>query len=113
MTDILLVCGKDGRFKSCRACGHASFAKKGTDIVCAAETIVLRTSVELLSQTEGVVLSLNDSVRGFLEFRVEEFRFSARAEERLKCIGDFIRLSLQGLSAEYPENVHFQEISEE
>ncbi|MGN0729580.1 ribosomal-processing cysteine protease Prp [Treponema sp.] len=105
-----MVCSSDGAIRSLRASGHASFAEKGMDIVCAAESIVLRTSVEMLENTKGLVFNADTSTRGFLEFRVEHV--AAFAVERLKCIGDFIRFAFTELSAEYPENVRFQEITE-
>ncbi len=112
MTDVVLVCQKNGCFKSCRAKGHADFSVKGKDIVCAAESVILRTSVELLEQTEGVGLKVNASARGSLEFFVEACS-SVQAEERLKCVGDLIRLAFSELSAEYPRNVRFKEIFDE
>lgn len=110
MTEVLLVCGKDGALKSLKAFGHASFAEKGKDIVCAAESIILGTSVEMLQNTKELVFNADTSTRGFLEFRVE--KSAASAVERLKCIGDFIRFAFIKLSAEYPDNVRFQEIIE-
>ncbi len=107
MTDVSLACNKEGVFRSCKACGHSSFAKKGNDIVCAAESIILRTVVEMLEQTKEIVVDVDSSTRGFLEFRVE--RYTESSLERLKCIGDFIRLSFTSLSIEYPKNVHFEE----
>ena len=83
-----MVCGKDGALKSLKAFGHASFAKKGKDIVCAAESIILSTSVEMLQNTKELVFNADTSTRGFLEFLVE--KSAAAAVERLKCIGDFI-----------------------
>ena len=107
MTKVLLVCRADGGFVSCRASGHASFAKKGSDIVCAAASVVLRTVMELLEQTEGVTLDADTSSRGFIEFRVTSS--SAEAAGRLKCAADFIRIAFLSLAREYPSNVEFFE----
>lgn len=105
-----MVSSKNGALKSLRASGHASFAEKGKDIVCAAESIVLSTSVEMLENTKELVFNADTSTRGFFELRVEKSTVSA--VERLKCIGDFIRFAFIKLSAEYPKNVRFQEIIE-
>ena len=107
MTKVLLVCRADGGFVSCRASGHASFAKKGSDIVCAAVSVVLRTVMELLEQTEGVVLRSDTSTRGLLDFRVASS--DASAAGRLKCAADFIRIAFSSLAREYPSNVAFRE----
>ena len=118
MTEILLVCTKDKCFKHLTAKGHASFAEKGKDIVCAAETMLLRTSMEVLEQTEGVILKTDKSSRGNLEFFVEDFTVTDKDEilkikERLRCTADYLRNGLYGLSQEYPNNVRFQEITED
>ena len=110
MTSVLLVCGADGGFVSCKASGHASFAKKGGDIVCAAVSVVLRTVMELLEQTEGVVLEADTMSRGFLEFHVASS--SAQAAVRLKCAADFIRIAFSSLARDYPSNVTFFEQSQ-
>ena len=71
MTEVLLVCSKDGCFKSVSASGHAGFASKGKDIVCAAESMLLRTAMEVLEQTENVALESDVSERGKLFFSAE------------------------------------------
>ncbi len=113
MTDILLVCDKEGCFRSVTALGHASFARKGKDIVCAAETIVLRTVLNVLKNTEGVNVNANTASRGTLAFSVEASVSSVEITERLKCMADFVREALTSLSEEYPEYVHLREITEE
>lgn len=110
MTKVLLVCGADGGFVSCKASGHASFAKKGSDIVCAAVSVMLRTVMELLEQTAGVALEADTSSRGFIEFHVTSS--SAQAAGRLKCAADFIRIAFSSLAREYPANVEFFEQSQ-
>ncbi len=111
MTEILLSCSRDGSFRRCRAQGHSGFALAGSDIVCAAETSLLRSCIDLLEKTKGVVFKTDNSVRGFLEFRIEKAAPSTL--ERLKCIGDLIRVSFRRLENEYPDNVHFEEITED
>lgn len=116
MTKVLLVCGKGGVFSSCRAEGHASFARKGHDIVCAAESFMLRTAVDVLENTGGLDLQTDFSRRGFAEFSVSCCRGSeddSLLAERLRCVADFIRCGMESLVAEYPGNVYFQEIVEE
>ena len=118
MTKVLLVCNKEGAFKSCRAEGHASYAEKGKDIVCAAESFLLRTAIDVLEKTEGITLKLDKSLHGTLAFCVEEHVFldnrqAFLLQERLKCTADFIRMGFKSLSEEYPEKVQLREISEE
>ena len=51
MTEVVLVCGREGEFRRVSASGHASFAARGKDIVCAAETVLLRTALEVLQKS--------------------------------------------------------------
>ena len=97
MTSITLSYGKNGVIKKCHANGHANFSKKGTDIVCAAVTVLIRTAMQVLSHNEDVLLIADASARGNLSFSVEE--------AQLKCIGDFLRTGILALTKEFPENV--------
>ena len=111
MIEVLLVCCRDGAFKSCKASGHAEFAVKGKDIVCAAVTELLRTAVQVLEQTKGIAVKTETPSRGNLAFCVEDCG-GPEQTERLKCTADFIRLGMKSLADEYPENVRLREISE-
>ena len=108
MTQILLVCSQDGAFKRVTASGHAGFAKKGKDIVCAAETSLLRTAMQVLEQTEGVLVKSDASERGFLSFSAE----ASGSRERLVCVADFIRTGIKSISCEFPELVKLEELTE-
>ena len=117
MISVTLTYGKNGVLKNCKANGHADFSKKGTDIVCSAVTVLLRTAVNLLSHMENVTLNADTSSRGFLSFDVslneelcEDFSESLKTEVRLKCIADFIEEGLGSIQKEFPENVHLTTI---
>lgn len=108
MTQVFLACSEDGSFKEARASGHAGFARRGHDIVCAAESFLLRTAMEVLgSDDSGLVLETDAARRGELSFRVASS--GAASRERLVCVADFIRKGMQSLSEEYPECVSFRE----
>lgn len=112
MTDVLLVCNKSGMFKSVKALGHASYSSKGSDIVCAAITILLRTAIDVLEKTDGISLSVDSSSRGNLAFLVEDAKEKTLDEitkSRLICVGDFLRQGLSSLAQEFPENVQLRE----
>lgn len=111
MTTVTLVCGKDGAFRSCEAAGHAGFAAKGSDIVCAAVTILLRTAADVLSGMDGVVVRTDTAGRGELAFAV--VRAAAEKTERLVCTADFLERGLRSLQSEYPQFVRLQKIVQE
>jgi len=114
LTEVILSFGKNGVIKSLQANGHAGFSKKGSDIVCSAITILIRTAMQVLSQTENVTFETDSSERGKLAFRVEiqknldDFEFS-KLESRLKCVADFLRNGIKSVSREYPKNVLLRE----
>ncbi|MDO4506964.1 MAG: ribosomal-processing cysteine protease Prp [Spirochaetales bacterium] len=111
MTTVELVCDGDGCIKRCNASGHAAFSHKGGDIVCAAESILFNTVLELLMETSGVVLETDKSSRGNLAFSVEEK--GSGNTERLKCMADFLRCGLKSISEQYPEHVLLREKTED
>ena len=111
MIEVLLVCGKDGAFKSCTASGHAEFAVKGKDIVCAAVTELLRTAVQVLEKTDSAMVKTETPSRGKLAFSVEDYG-GPEQTERLKCTADFIKLGIENLAQEYPTNVQLRELTE-
>lgn len=109
MTVVTLSCGKNGVLK-CEANGHADFSKRGTDVVCAAITILIRTAMQVLSHTDDVFLTADTSTRGNLAFTAEAKAENPKAEIRLEYAADFIRNGIKSLEKEFPENVKFSEV---
>ncbi len=108
MVSVTLTCGKNGVLKKCKANGHADFSKKGTDIVCSAVTILLRTAMQLLSHMENVNLTADASSRGKICFSVEQEEVKTESPEmeiRLQCIADFLKNGIASIQKEYPDNV--------
>ena len=110
MTSVLLVCDREGCIKSCVATGHAEFARKGSDIVCAAESSLMRTAVQVLESTQALTVKKDVSTRGTLAFHVEcEYPADPELKGRLKCVADFLRTGFGDLTCEYPDNVQMRE----
>ena len=108
MTVIQLVCGKNGAIRSCKASGHAGFAAKGSDIVCAAVSVLLRTAVLMLQATPQVVVKVDASLRGNIYFSVEDNQCDAAVLYRLITIGDFLETGITSLCKEYPKYVEMR-----
>jgi len=103
MIKISLVCKKDGQLRSCTASGHAGYAAKGSDIVCAGVTSLLRTVLSLLESDAGVSLTSDSSEPGSLAFQVQN---CDRASEALLIhCGDFLRCGVKLVADEYPDYV--------
>jgi uncharacterized protein YsxB (DUF464 family) len=108
MTSVLLVHRKDGTFRSCKAEGHSGFSVKGTDIVCAAVTVLLRTAMQVLSETDSVMLKDHVGRRGTVSFAAELIQDEPETKNRLVCIEDFLEDGLDSLQKEFPANVELE-----
>ncbi|MCK9169132.1 MAG: ribosomal-processing cysteine protease Prp [Treponema sp.] len=108
MTSVLLVRGGNGTFRSCRADGHAGFAAPGSDIVCSAVSVLLRTTMQTLEDSDDILLEADTSSRGMLFFSARAKRTSLETETRLVYAGDFLEHGIASLVKEYPGNVELQ-----
>lgn len=108
MTEITLVKAKNGNALKCIASGHAGFAESGKDIVCSAVTVLMRTAMQVFSETSGIELKTDTSTRGNLTFTVETKKSDSVLQERVSAIGDFLKKGFESLSEEFPKNVTFE-----
>lgn len=108
MIFVQLARAKDGSLASCRALGHARFAEKGNDIVCSAVTVLLRTTMQALSETEGVFVRLDAPDRGALDFDVSAESAPPESRCALVYAGRFLEAGLASLAREYPHNVELK-----
>lgn len=93
----------EGLLRSASAEGHAGFAPSGSNIACAAATVLLRTAYETLAQYEGVDMAGEAPSPGHLTFRVR--RYAPEAAERLRGVGDFLLTGLSSIEREFPAKV--------
>lgn len=110
MIQVRIVRSTEGMLRSCVADGHAGFASKGHDIVCAAVSSILRTVLALLENTETVKLLVKTPERGKLAFYVQDFD-KADTALLIHCAG-FLRQGLILLQNDYPEHVSVREQTE-
>ncbi|MGP1490983.1 MAG: ribosomal-processing cysteine protease Prp [Treponema sp.] len=105
MIRILVELDAENRLLSFEAAGHANYGARGCDIVCAAVTILLRTTVQALSSVEADVRA---EKRGNLQFRV--LRFDDGQAERLRYAAEFLWLGITSLQEEYPQALQCKKI---
>jgi len=103
---------KEGMLHKCSATGHAGFAKKGKDIVCASVTILLRTSIETFAKNDLLELQTKSFGRGDLFFCVWTKDASKEAQIILKYMADFLQNGFQRLCTEYPKCVSLDILAE-
>lgn len=106
MITVNLVLEQDGTLVSVVAKGHALQGSFGTDIVCAAVSVLLRTTLAVLDGSSPV-LQVETAGRGSLGITVmacNESDFPL-----LRYAGLFLQRGIAGLAAEYPASIEMQE----
>ena len=101
MIKIEAVLDADGVLVSCEAEGHAGAGKTGTDIVCAAVSVLMRTALSTLSRRNGIVIRGGAPERGRLWLETE---YTAEGKDYLFAAGEFLINGLLSVAQEYPKN---------
>lgn len=87
---------------SLKAKGHSGYAPKGSDIVCAAVSSLIRTALVVLKKN-GVKMNVNLEHRGDMECRVVSYN---QGDERiLQYTSLFLKEGVGMLEKEFPCNV--------
>lgn len=110
MINILLVKGAFQEFRYAEASGHAGFAEKGYDIVCASVTILLKTAVLSLKNKENSCSGLKIKAKAEQtgELTLEVLRCSERDYSYLAALADFLLTGLSSICREYPSHVNLK-----
>ena len=105
ITAVLYREGKD--LTGCRIEGHSGWANAGSDIVCAAVSILGCTCVNALESVCGVIPTITEynEKNGVLAFELPEMREDEN--EKAQILMGALRQGLDDLAAEYPQNVTF------
>lgn len=109
MIRINLVLDGSGALVSASAQGHALHGSAGTDIVCAAVSVLLRTTLTVLKGS-SVRLQVESAGRGTLSLTVTACR---QADfPLLRYAARFLQSGMSSLAEEYPESVGIHETTE-
>lgn len=88
--------------------GHAGYAKKGTDIVCAAVSALTQSAILALERLVGVNLTLKaDSKTGFLDCVWENI---PQKLEQSELIIGMVALGLREIQKQYPDHLKVNEV---
>ena len=101
MIEIEAVIDSDGVLRACKASGHAKAGKTGTDIVCAAVSVLMRTACCILSGRKGIVFNGGAPEKGQLWLEVE---YDAEGKDFLFAAGIFLIEGLKSIALEFPKN---------
>ena len=108
----------------CSASGHAGFAEKGSDIACAAVTILLRTAMQVLCGDAQIEFESSvparsepdskDAPRGELAFsaRVKDglaLDEKSSAKIKIESLAEYLSLGFESLRKEFPQNIKYWE----
>jgi uncharacterized protein YsxB (DUF464 family) len=86
-----------------RANGHAGTGARGTDIVCAAISVLSRSLARALHDKEGINIRVDAPERGIFSAVIS---YSDGAEQFLRGAGSFLLEGLRSVAEEYPEHCH-------
>ena len=89
----------------CRIEGHSGWANAGSDIVCAAVSILGCTCVNALESVCGVIPNITEynEKKGVLAFELPEI--TEADNEKAQILMKALKQGLDDLTAEYPQNV--------
>ncbi|GHV85363.1 hypothetical protein AGMMS50230_09710 [Spirochaetia bacterium] len=102
MITIAVALDNSGLLKSCDVWGHAGAGKRGSDIVCAAVSVLTRTALLTLSGREGIVVRGGPGERGV--FTLETEALTGPGRDFLAAAGAFLLEGLNSVAGEYPQN---------
>ena len=101
MIQVDLVLDEAGLLRSCRVSGHAGAGKRGGDIVCAAVSVLSRTTIRVLSGRKGITIRGDIPEQGDFYLEAE---YSPEGREFLAATGAFLIEGLLSVSGEFPDN---------
>jgi uncharacterized protein YsxB (DUF464 family) len=104
LIEIEAVLDFDGTLRACKASGHAGAGKAGSDIVCAAVSVLMRTALAALSGKEGITIRGGAPEPGLLWLEAD---YTAEGKDFLFAGGVFLTEGLKSVALEYPENCRF------
>lgn len=113
MIRVSLALDRRGLVRKMRLSGHAGFALKGQDIVCASVTALVRTFVRALESNASFRISGKHDERGFFEAAIAAVPQGQAAWFKGLCDG--LTTGLVDLAEEFGPHIDliFEDISEE
>lgn len=110
MIEVTFLSDQTGRLRGFTASGHSGYAKKGSDIVCAAVSAVTQGAVVGLEEVLGLVPTVDvDDNAGFLKVALDG---EARAKEReAQAILETAARTLEQLAEQYPRHLRVRRVT--
>jgi uncharacterized protein YsxB (DUF464 family) len=112
MVTVWLTSLPNGRFYSCAATGHAECGESGKDLLCAAVSMLLRTTASALGETKGLEVKVEAPEKGAFAFSAESSGKGSdgvTADAELRFVYTLLRSGFRALEKEYPGHIVLNE----
>ena len=97
MTTITIIKSKSGNYKGMTCSGHAGYDKAGSDIVCAAVSMLVINTINSLDVLTGVKMQVaTDEEEGYIDCK-----FLSKLDEKGTLLMDSLVLGISGAVDEY------------
>ncbi len=94
----------DGRFTGYSAKGHSGYAEAGSDIVCAAVSVLGATCINSLEAVCGIVSDIVANDEGILAFRLPKQMTDMQQHDAQVLMGA-LEQGLKDLAEQFPQNL--------
>jgi len=101
LIEIEAVMEDDRILRACKVLGHSGAGKSGTDIVCAAVSVLIRTAYGTLSGRNGISVQYGAPEPGSFWLEVD---YNADGKDFLFAAGAFLIEGLRSVAQEFPMN---------
>ena len=112
MITVWLTSLPNGLFYSCAAAGHAETNANGKDLLCAAVSMLLRTTALALTETKVLVVTTEAPEKGAFAFSAEPSGKESDAitvGAQLLFVHTLLRSGFRALEKEYPGHIVLHE----
>ena len=97
MIKIVVYKNSDQKYLGLKAVGHAGFARRGKDIVCAAVSALMTNTINSIETfTEDEIILKTEEERALMAFK-----FRRPAGEKAALLMDALVLGIQGIEKDY------------
>jgi uncharacterized protein len=100
---VKLAFDNHGCLKRLEATGHAELAARGYDILCAAVTVLIRTTAKIIHANRSIQSTGSKAYPGLMQFEIVSYK--QEQKDWMRGVTDFCVTGLQDLMYEYPERV--------
>lgn len=112
MVEVVLVRDRDGALRGFRAAGHAGFAERGADIVCAAVSALTEVTVLGLQARLGLEPAVEmDEERGLLLCTLDRDGTPPEMWARAQDLLETLALGLGEIAKEYADYIRVREVT--